>query len=254
MFDKSYWNERAEKYGHTGHAEPFYYCFDQQARLQAVETLIQQANIHKEQALDFGCGSGDFTDLLNRHFKTVYAYDISDVMIRQVKKRFPQPGVIASDRLEEVLADRRFDLLLSVTVLQTFSTQELDQTLSLLAAHLSEKGVFIAMEFFTTEALNLQLGETKATAEEWRGLLTKHGLKIEALPGFINPHLAPSKSWNSYNNNLFLKSLKPFKRFAFAQAQFIRSAKKILNHHKDTLPETGSPLHFYTIQKEQACN
>lgn len=254
MFDKSYWNERAETYGHTGHAEPFYYCFDQQARLQAVETLILQANIEKGQALDFGCGSGDFTDLLSRHFRTSYAYDISDVMIAQVKKRFSQPAVVASDELKEVLADRRFDLLLSVTVLQTFSVQELDQTLSLLSAHLSEKGLFIAMEFFTTAALNRQLGETKATAEEWRELLKKHGLKIASLPGFINPHLAPSKSWDSYNNNLFLKSLKPFKRYAFAQAQFIRSAKKILNHYRDTLPETGSPLHFYTIQKEQACN
>lgn len=254
MFDKSYWNERAETYGHTGHAEPFYYCFDQQARLQAVETLIQQANIPKEQALDFGCGSGDFTDLLSGYFKTTYAYDISDVMIRQVKQRFPQSAVVASDTLEDVLAGRRFDLLLSVTVLQTFSAQELDQTLSLLSAHLSEKGLFIAMEFFTTAALNRQLGESKATAEEWRELLKKNGLKIASLPGFINPHLAPSKSWVSYNNNLFLKSLKPFKRHAFVQAQFIRSAKKILNHYKDTLPETGSPLHFYTLQKEQACN
>jgi len=254
MFDKSYWNERAEKYGHTGHAEPFYYCFDQQARLQAIETLIGQAGIPKAQALDFGCGSGDFTHLLSLHFKTVYAYDISDVMIAQVKKRFPQTAVVASDELSEVLAHRRFDLLLSVTVLQTFSVQELDQTLSLLSAHLSDRGLFIAMEFFTTEALNRQLGETKATAEEWRELLAKHGLKIASLPGFINPHLAPSKSWNSYNNNLFLKSLKPFKRYAFAQAQFIRSAKKILNHYRDTLPETGSLLHFYTLQKEQACN
>lgn len=254
MFDKAYWNERAERYGHTGHAEPFYYCFDQQARLHAIQHLIGQSTVNKALALDFGCGSGDFTELLTGHFKTVYAYDISDVMIRQVKTRFPQASVMASDVLDETLADRRFDLILSVTVLQTLSTYELDQTLSVLAAHLSEKGLFIAMEFFTTAALNRQLNETKATAEEWRDLLKKHGLKIASVPGFINPHLAPSKSWNSYNNNLFLKSLKPFKRYAFAQAQFIRSAKKILNHYGDTLPETRAPLHFYTIQKEQACN
>ncbi len=254
MFDKHYWNERAERYGHTGHAEPFYYCFDQQARLQAIETLIGQARIPKGLALDFGCGSGDFVALLKNHFSSVYAYDISDVMIRRVKQRFPQAAVVASDTLDEVLAGRRFDLLLSVTVLQTFSAPTLDQTLSLLAEHLSEQGLFIAMEFFTTAALNRRLGETKATAEEWQELLKKHGLKIASLPGFINSHLAPSKSWNSYNNNLFLKSLKPFKRYAFARAQFTRSAKKILNHYRDTLPETGSPLHFYTIQKEQACN
>lgn len=254
MFDKAYWNERAEKYGHTGHAEPFYYCFDQQARLHAIETLIAQAAIPKEQALDFGCGSGDFVALLQNHFNTVCAYDISDVMIRQVRRRFPQSTVLASDVLNDLLANRRFDLILSVTVLQTFHVQELDQALAVLAAHLSEQGLFIAMEFFTTAALNRQLSETKATSEEWHELLKKHGLKIITTPGFINPHLVPSKSWDSYNNNLFLKSLKPFKRTAFAQAQFIRSAKKILNHYKDTLPETESPLHFYTIQKEQACN
>ena len=254
MFDKAYWNERAEKYGHTGHGEPFYYCFDQQARLYAIEGLIRQLSISKEMALDFGCGSGDFTALLTRHFNTVYAYDISEMMIRKVRTRFPQASVMVSDKLEEVMADRRFDLLLSVTVLQTFNVYELDQALSVLAAHLSEKGVFVAMEFFTSQEFNRQLNETKATDEEWRKLLTKYGLKITSVRGFINPHLAPSKSWDSYNNNLFLKSLKPFKHFAFAQAQFIRSARKILNHYKDASPETGGPLHFYTIQKEQTCN
>jgi ubiquinone/menaquinone biosynthesis C-methylase UbiE len=254
MFDKAYWNERAERHGHTGHAEPFYYCFDQQARLHAINELILLLAEKKETALDFGCGSGDFIDVLNRYFKAVYAYDISDVMVRQVKDRFKEKTVTASDNLDELISQRKFDLLLSVTVLQTFNPQELDQALGVLAEHLSEKGVFIAMEFFTTAALNQQLGETKATGEEWLGLLKKHDLKIVASPGFINPHLAPSKSWNSYNNNLFLKSLKPFKRYAFAQAQFIRSAKKIINRCNDTIPETGSPLHIYIIQKEQACN
>lgn len=254
MFDKAYWNERAERHGHTGHAEPFYYCFDQQARLHAINELIFLFADKKESALDFGCGSGDFIDVLNRYFKMVYAYDISDVMVKQVRNRFKETAVSVSDSLDELIHNRKFDLLLSVTVLQTFNPQELDKALAVLAEHLSEKGVFIAMEFFTTAVLNQQLGETKATGEEWLGLLKKHGLKIVASPGFINPHLAPSKSWNSYNNNLFLKSLKPFKRYAFAQAQFIRSAKKIINRCNDTIPETESPLHIYIIQKEQACN
>lgn len=254
MFDKSYWNERAEKYGHTGHAEPFYYCFDQQARLHAIRQLISSLNGPKDYALDFGCGSGDFIGLLKDYFDTVYAYDLSDVMIRKVTARYQQPGIIASDKLEDVLKDRRFDMILSVTVLQTFSPDQLDEALARLSGHLSDNGTFIAMEFFTTTELNRKLGETKATGDVWLDLLKKHHLKVIATPGFINAHIAPSKSWNSYNNNLFLKGLKPFKRSAFAQAQFRRAATNILNLCNDTLPETSAPLQFYIIQKEQACN
>lgn len=254
MFDKSYWNARAEKYGHTGHAEPFYYCFDQQARLHAINRVISSLNGPKGSALDFGCGSGDFIALLNDHVDAVYAYDLSDVMIRKVQARYQQPGIFASDKLEEVLENRRFDLILSVTVLQTFGPGQLDEALARLSGHLSDRGSFIAMEFFTTSELNRKLGETKATGDVWQDLLKKHRLKIVSTPGFIHAHIAPSKSWNSYNNNLFLKSLKPFKRTAFAQAQFSRAARNILHRCNDTLPERDAPLRFYIIQKEQACN
>jgi ubiquinone/menaquinone biosynthesis C-methylase UbiE len=254
MFSKEYWNERAERFGHTGHSEPFYYCFDQQARLHSINEHLLTFAKKKGKALDFGCGSGDFIPLLNKHFKTVYGFDISDTVITQTRKRFDQQNVILSDKHEDILEGIKFDLILSVTVLQTFCKEQLEDTLAALSNSLMPNGIIIAMEFFTTAQLNLTLHESKATTDEWLALLQKYHLKIIARPGFINPHIAPSKSWISYNNSLFLKVLKLIKRTGFAQKQFTRYAIKTLQHYNDTTPENNSHLSIYIIQKEITCN
>lgn len=254
MFTKEYWNERAEKFGHTGHSEPFYYCFDQQARLHAINKLVSAFAKKNGTALDFGCGSGDFIPVLQNYFDTVYGFDISDTVLKHTRKKFNPDKVVLSDKREDIFASSKFDLILSVTVLQTFNKNALEETLSVLSDSLAERGVIIAMEFFTHTELNLKLNEDKATANQWLALLHKYHLNIVARPGFINPHIAPSKSWISYNNNLFLKALKLIKHTGFAKKQFTRYAIKTLNHYNDTTPETHSPINIYIIQKETTCN
>ena len=82
---KEFWNDRVKKYGHTGWADNFIYAYDQQARLLAVEKIVNSLTCEKTLALDFGTGSGDFANLLSKYFDKVIAFDISDTVIEIAK-------------------------------------------------------------------------------------------------------------------------------------------------------------------------
>jgi 2-polyprenyl-3-methyl-5-hydroxy-6-metoxy-1,4-benzoquinol methylase len=129
MFNKEYWNIKAQTNGHTGHAEPFYYCFDQQARLFAIDEIIKKSSSEKGSVLDFGCGSGDFIGILNKYYKTIYAFDISEEVVKLAKKRFNESNVIISDNYNQIISYKPVDLILTVTVLQSIKKQELDATI-----------------------------------------------------------------------------------------------------------------------------
>ncbi len=254
MFGKEYWNKKALTNGHTGHAEPFYYCFDQQARLFAINELIENNNSKKEKALDFGCGSGDFIDILNRHYKTIYAFDISDAVIKLAKKRFNESNIVLSDNFNQISFNKPFDLILTVTVLQSLQKQELEETIQTLIELLSEKGSLICMEFFRSEELTGEENQMKATINDWKNILANNKLKIVSVHNFYNPIIEPTKSWYYYNTKLYLKILKLFKYSNFAQTKFIQVSKKIIAHHKDVILNKETAFKIYTIQKENSCN
>jgi ubiquinone/menaquinone biosynthesis C-methylase UbiE len=250
VLTREYWNNRVSKYGHTGHSEPFYYCFDQQARLFAIEKIIQEIKTTKQTALDFGCGSGDFLEILSRHYKVVCGYDFSSLVVNNASKRYTEPNIVVSDVLDELLQHKRFDLVLSVTVLQYFNASELEQHLALMCQHLNELGVMLAMEFFQPEELAAKNNDDKTTYKQWYSALAKNNLKVIATHHFYNPIVAPSKSWLIYKNNLVLKLLRPFKYLKPVQKLFNQKAKKLIFEYKDVLPEKETGLSIFVIQKE----
>ena len=254
MFTKEYWNTRAQTYGHTGHAEPFYYCFDQQARLYAINELIRNTTIKKGAALDFGCGSGDFINILKSHFEKIYAYDVSEVVIERAKKRFNQSNIIISDNFNDITSIKSIDLILTVTVLQTFKKEELETTIKILKELLSENGTLLCMEFFREDDIMGEYNEMKATTSDWKKILAKNNLKIISTKNFYNPIIEPTKSWYSYNTNLYLKILKLIKHTNFAQTKFTQISKKMIEQHKDVLLDKDSAFKIYVIQKENTCN
>ena len=254
MFEKEYWNIKAQTHGHTGHAEPFYYCFDQQARLFAIDELIKNSNSKKETALDFGCGSGDFIDILNKHYKTIYAFDISEVVVKLAKKNFNESKITISDNFNQISSNKPFDLILTVTVLQTIKKEELESTIQTLKELLSENGSLICMEFFRNEELTGEENQMKATINEWKNILASNKLKIISEHNFYNPIIEPTKSWYYYNTKLYLKILKLFKYTNFAQTKFAQVSKKIIAQHKDVILNKETAFKIYTIQKENSCN
>jgi ubiquinone/menaquinone biosynthesis C-methylase UbiE len=254
MFTKEYWNTRAKSHGHTGHAEPFYYCFDQQARLYAIRKLITTLNIKKNKVLDFGCGSGDFIDILKLNFEKIYAFDISEVVIEKVKKRFNQSNIFISDSFDQSVCDNSFDLILTVTVLQTLKKEDLEATVKIFSASLTKTGNLMCMEFFRNDLITDEHNVNKATTSEWKTILSQNKLKIISEINFYNPITSPTKSWYYYNTNLYLKILKPFKNSGFTQTKLTHAAKKLIAQHNDVLLDKESAFKIYIIQKENSCN
>lgn len=250
MFSTDYWNERVRRFGHTGHAEPFYYCFDQEARLYAVDTVIKRIAPIKDAALDFGCGSGDFVELLSGQFKTVSGFDTSENVIEIAKQRFNDPKIQLSGDLNDCVSGKTFDLVLSVTVLQTLTFKELEKTIALFHKILNPNGKLICMEFFSTEEYNLKANEKRITNTDWTKILHANNFIINSVDGFYNPIVFPSKSWRIYKSQLYMKLLKLFKHQTFAKNELKRKAKELIYKYKDVYPFQDSTFKVYVIEKK----
>ncbi len=249
QFTKEYWNDRAIKHGHTGHAKPFIYCFDQQARLFAIHQILKALRIEKNNALDFGSGSGDFVELLSRQFKNVCGYDISETVIDIAKQRFHHSKIDLTSNLSDIEAYPLFDLILTVTVLQGMSMSELESAVSLFSKIVSKSGAMIFMEFFTTDEINARIGEKRITQNEWYKCLNAYHLQIQSEHYFYNPLVSSTKSWVEYRSSLINRFLKYFKKNKWAQNKLTENAKKIIDQYQDAISSSPTPFKIYIVKK-----
>jgi SAM-dependent methyltransferase len=251
MFTSDYWDKRVEKNGHTGHSEPFYYCFDQQARIYAIESLLNSFKTNLTSVLDFGCGSGDFLELLSNYSKKVYGFDPSKKVVALAQKKHQGKEIIITSQLNDCILTSGFNCILTVTVLQSLSLPELTETLPKLLSLLSNEGKLICMEFFVSDDYQLQNNELKTSERDWKNLLEKNKIDIKSKSGFYNPHLFPSKSWKLYNSSFTALLLKPFKKFSFAQKSLTKRAKKLIWQEKDVYPFPSSSFKIYVLEKSR---
>jgi ubiquinone/menaquinone biosynthesis C-methylase UbiE len=250
MFTKEYWENRVLKHGHTGHGDPFFYSFDQEARKFAIEEILRELGFQKKaSALDFGCGSGDFLELLATHFKQVTGYDISENVLKIAAERYKGQAKISLTNAIQKPGEQTFDLILTVTVLQTMNPKELTQHLAMLRNKLSKNGYLVCMEFFTTEAWNQRLKEDKSTLKDWFILLKEHRLNLIAEKDFYDPTGAHAFSYQSYRRNPLVIGLKVFKHFKFAHKLWSKQARKIIRNKKDIFGDQNGIFKIYILQK-----
>src|SRR6266404_4273273 len=83
----TFWKDRVKVHGHTGWAYPRIYAFDQAARLLAIQDTVDRFGLSGDAAMDYGCGTGDFSRLLSTAFKHVYAFDICDDVVKIAETR-----------------------------------------------------------------------------------------------------------------------------------------------------------------------
>jgi 2-polyprenyl-3-methyl-5-hydroxy-6-metoxy-1,4-benzoquinol methylase len=70
-----FWQERFAAHGNTGKADTKIYAFDQECGLQWLREWLDKTQLPPGKALDFGCGSGDFSKLLVKLGWNVVAYE-----------------------------------------------------------------------------------------------------------------------------------------------------------------------------------
>ena len=186
---KQWWDAAYQRQGHTGWADRLVYAYDQPIRRASVRAALAQVygqSLAGVQALDAGCGTGDFAALLHDRGAQVVAFDFSPLVVEAAQRRWP-----ASDRLSftcasitSVPAPAGFaNLVTCVTVLQHLTRDEDHATaLAELRRVLAPQGAILLLE------LAPPLSEPKRSPDghvierppaAWRKALAQAGLRIE---------------------------------------------------------------------------
>jgi len=150
--------------------------------------------------LDVGCGVGRWSRTLAERGAQVTGIDLSPTMISEARRRAALQGVAQHCRflvqdLAELDAGERFDVVLSVTVLQhILDPRALRAAVQRMTAHLAEGGAMIVLEAApsrTTGRCNSRVFRARPRSEYLR-LFADCGLHLRAISG-VDP--TPFRHW-----------------------------------------------------------
>lgn len=149
LWDKSFLSK-----GHTGYTDPIKLSYDQPIRLAAVDRILKKLfpgnSLSGKNALDIGCGTGDFIKLLRQSGLSVTGLDISPKVIESTRKRFiddENVELLSGPVVEVPLKDNFYDLVTSITVLQhILGEDELIESLELIGRSMKADGRMVVLE------------------------------------------------------------------------------------------------------------
>lgn len=184
---KDYWDARANEIGHTGWNSPFY-KLDQFSRLTHVRRVIgrilaQTNSKHSFKFLDFGCGTGDFSQMMQSLGGSGIGVDISPAIVTMARNK-NLSGVEFKTDLPSGKEVGGFDIILAVTVFQHILDDEnLLKVLDKLKHLCNEKAHIIIIEKVDvkTNFANAASSEylRARCKEDWDQIINKAGLKIK---------------------------------------------------------------------------
>ena len=110
--------------------------------------ICNEHNIECKDYLDVACGTGNVTVRLAKHFKDIYAVDLSEDMLREAFNKLKEnriKGKIICQDMTEMQLNRKFDLITSVLDSTNYITDEddLKKYFSSVKEHLKDDGIFI---------------------------------------------------------------------------------------------------------------
>ena len=110
--------------------------------------ICNEHNIECKDYLDVACGTGNVTVRLAKHFKDIYAVDLSEDMLREAFNKLKEnriKGKIICQDMTEIQLNRKFDLITSVLDSTNYITDEddLEKYFSSVKEHLKDDGIFI---------------------------------------------------------------------------------------------------------------
>lgn len=245
----SFWTGRLQKHGHTGWANPIIYAFDQAERLKLIGAEIDRLGKKQGMALDFGCGTGDFSKLLLERGHRVCGYD-----------PFVQPA-ISTDRF---VYARSYDqipfnsgeakLALSITTLaHILNESDLSQALMVIRKCLSLDGDFFMLEYaLDAEADRERFGlisdyQSCRTLEVWRRILESSSFDILNITPFPQPLISPSSGFLAYDRSLAVRITRRCSRWQILksfQSRVLRwqARRSLQSMSVSANPDGSSPL------------
>lgn len=195
-----FWTERQQAHGHTGWTDPVVYAYDQLERLALIRAAISNKVVKNGLALDFGCGTGDFSRLLLETGFTVCGYDPF------VRPKIRSGKFIYANTYEKIpFAQQAVDVVLAVTTL-THIIEEADllDALAVIRKFIKPKGDVFMLEYALDSSAERDKHslrsdyQTFRTVAEWSHLLGVSALPLLSITPFPQPFISPSTGFLEY--------------------------------------------------------
>jgi hypothetical protein len=205
-----FWGERLQKHGHTGWADPTIYAYDQGERLAILSAELDALELQPKVALDFGCGTGDFSRLLLDKGYQVFGYDpYVEPKIKDANFRY----IAQHDQLEEIA---EVSLILSVTVFDHILDRDaLSYELKLLHNKASQNCQMLMVEYALDQAAPVT-NEYQAfrTVQLWTDILGASGWDVAQVKPIPHPVRAPSAGCVQYSSHLGVRLARKLSRIS----------------------------------------
>lgn len=113
--------------------------------------LIKEVDNPEGIALDLGCGTGEFTQILSKKVIRVFGIDISPVMIEEARKRHSQENIQYSlQDFDEMDEEIKYDYIVSIA---TFHHLELELALPKIGRMLKDGGKLIVLDLYQRKGI-----------------------------------------------------------------------------------------------------
>lgn len=181
------------------------YAYDQLERLAIIERTIEPLLETAKTALDFGCGSGDFSRLLLGSGLNVWGYD------PYVTPQINSTGfsyISSPNSIDGV--PEEFDIILSITVLDhILGESELLHVLQLLRRKVSAGGTFILMEYALDSLNTHPHNDYQAFRQlsDWHKRFDASGWAMVSTLPVPNFPESPSSGYLAFRRNPWVKVL-----------------------------------------------
>lgn len=242
-----FWIKRSKKHGHTGWANKKTYIFDQQCRFQMLRDYIDQSGLKPGRALDFGCGSGDFSWLLIERGWEVVAFDPF------VLPQFTHPKLILTQQANDIHEFGPYDLALSITALDhCLDDGEFQNRLNDISRSMSHGGKFFFLEYAGDFQGAKSAYQAFRSIAAWLDALKKAGLQAREIIPYFHPKDAPVAAWEKYKKMFRVRVMFWLSSIGVRVDSGAKTvANKCLTLNQYKAPKT-SPLKIITGHRNQS--
>lgn len=240
-----FWLQRFIKYGHTGWTNRKIYWFDQVCRMQRLQAFLESQDIKPGHALDFGCGSGDFSRLLSNLGWDVIAYD------PYVSPTFSTQRLTSTNDWNVVNKNGPYDLIVSVTVLDhCIDYADFRRCLRDISWSLKPNGRFFFLEYALDTPKPKSQHQAYRLLSQWAIELGIAGLDLSDVKPYFHPYEATIPAWESYRKMVLVKlySLLAKTKLSLVNTVLHGIINKCLTDNPYS-PPRQSPIKILTGQK-----
>ena len=202
--NSKFWIKRVKEYGHTGWSDKMTYLYDQKLRLMLLEKIINKYFNQKiKYALDYGCGSGDFSNLLGGYSEDVLGVDIAKEIISVAREKYPH---IAFDEIDSY-RNNKYEFIIAITVLQhLLDDNDLKNVLMQFNEVVEKNGIIVIIDSYSNNGEYSEYLKLRKY-QDFLELVLSHNFEILETHNLYHPQKIPTELYELYRKSFFVRVL-----------------------------------------------